>query len=131
MASTKFAKIRAHFPRLVLLAAWVIMVLWLALVPSPPRVSGVLGWDKLQHAGAFGVVALLAGWSFAPLVPRPLQGWFLGGMFAVFFGGLIEVLQATLTRTRAADWRDLLADLVGGGVVYLAAVYWHRRQASR
>ncbi len=130
MASAIFAKIRAHFPRLLLLCAWVILVLWLALVPSPPRMPSLLGWDKLQHAGAFSVVALLAGWAFTPLVARSLTGWLLGGMFAVFFGGLIEVLQATLTRTRAADWQDFLADLLGAGVVYLAALSWYRRQAG-
>jgi len=131
VASAIVAKIRAHFPRFVLLVAWVLLVLWLALTPSPPRVSGVFGWDKLQHAAAFAVVTLLAGWSFAPLGTRPLPGWFRGWLFAVFWGALIEVLQGTLTRTRTADWRDFLADLLGAGAVYLAAVYWHRRQAGR
>lgn len=131
MASAIFAQIRAHFGRLVLLAAWVLLLLWLTLTPSPPCVTGPLGWDKLQHAGAFAVVALLAGWFFLPLVKRPLQGWCWGGLFAVFLGALIEVLQGTLTRTRTADWRDWLADLLGVGVVCLAAACWQRRQAGR
>lgn len=131
MASAIFAKIRTHVLRFIPLTAWVIMTLWLSLMPSPPRLPSVFGWDKLQHAASFAVVALLAGWSFAPLVQRPLQGWFRGWMFAVFFGGLIEVLQGALTRSRTADWHDFLADLVGAGVVYLAAVYWHRQKAGR
>jgi len=131
VASAVFATIRAHLPRLILLAAWVTLILWLTLTPSPPRMTGVLGWDKLQHAGAFAVMALLAGWFFQPLVWHPIQGWCWGGLFAVFFGVFIEVLQGTLTTTRSADWRDLLADLLGAGVVCLAATCWYRLKAER
>lgn len=107
------------------------LILWLSLMPSPPRAPGVLGWDKLQHAAAFAVVALLAGWAFQPLVPRPLMGWCRGGLFAACFGALVEVLQATLTTTRSADWTDFLADLLGVGVVCLVAGWWQHRHAGR
>lgn len=130
MVSAIVTKSKVPWPRFVPLVAWVIIVLWLTLTPSPLQVSGLLGWDKLQHAGAFSVLALLAGWAFAPLGPTPMPGWFRGALFAFFFGGLVELLQEVFTTTRSAEWQDLLADLVGAGVVYLAARYWHRRQAG-
>lgn len=49
-------------PGWLLFVAWGILILWLSLIPSPPVIeTGFLGWDKFQHAFAYGVFTLLAG----------------------------------------------------------------------
>lgn len=111
--------------RFLLWAVYAIIILWLALTPSPPSVPGILGWDKLQHAGAFMVFILLAGWALLACTKR---AWSYALLASVGFGVLIEVLQGLCTTTRSADPFDLVADLVGaGGVFLLLAAREHRR----
>lgn len=106
-------------PRLLLLTIYAAIILWLSLTPSPPSPPGIIGWDKLQHAGAFAVLALLAGWAFAPLsaVSTRVWGWVMA--LAMACGALIEILQGLLTKTRTAEFGDLAADAVGAGIVCL------------
>jgi VanZ family protein len=83
-----------------------IVVLYLALTPSPPDNLDT-GWDKLNHALAFAALAVSACFS-AQVSPRRLL---LAGALLVAFGGVIELLQALVGRD--AEWGDLLADSVG------------------
>lgn len=51
-------------------------------------------------------------------------------LYALFLGGLMEILQGVCTVSRSASWLDLLADVVGSGLFCLAAYlffYWRRR----
>ena len=86
----------------VLLAA----TAWLALTPLPPRAID-LGWDKLNHAGAFAALAV-AGW-FS--VPQRRGRWpMMAGLLG--YGGLIELAQRFVPG-RSGEWADLLADALG------------------
>ncbi|TBV99636.1 VanZ family protein [Azotobacter chroococcum] len=96
-------------------------VLALALLKdvSPPLDTG---WDKSNHLLAFGVLALLGRLGF------PGRHWLVpSGLF--LYGILIEVLQG-LTGYRVAEYRDLLADLLGIALGSLVAAGWlrYRRQ---
>lgn len=78
-------------------------VLYLALASSPGVAFS--GSDKTNHVLAFLVLQVLGilSWSTRPrLVATGL----------VAYGVLIELLQS-LTGYRAADWRDVVADLLG------------------
>lgn len=77
---------------------------WLALVPAPPR-QATLGWDKLNHAVAFAMLAALGALGFAHARVRI-------ALALLAYGALIEVLQS-FTPTRTAEWLDLLADVLG------------------
>lgn len=77
---------------------------WLALVPAPPR-QATLGWDKLNHAVAFALLAAVGTMGFVHARVRLALALFA-------YGALIEVLQA-FTPTRTAEWMDLLADALG------------------
>ncbi|MCM2358494.1 MAG: VanZ family protein [Geobacteraceae bacterium] len=105
--------------RLLLLAAYAAVILWLSLVPSPPSPPSFLGWDKLQHGGAFAVFALLAGWAFTPLATGSRRKWSWVMAAAMVCGALIEILQGLFTETRTAELGDLVADAVGAGIVCL------------
>ena len=70
-------------------------------------------WDKLDHAGGFALLMLLATWAW----PRP-------GLIAIILvalGGLSEVLQ-WLSGWRDGDLKDWLADAAGIGLAYAVAV---------
>lgn len=98
-------------------------VLFLALIPAPPTVTGLLGWDKLNHAAAMAVVACLATCSVRPA----LWAVAFGGGYAMLLGILIELLQGAFTTTRSAEWGDLAADAVGVAVAMLGMKLWKRK----
>lgn len=105
--------------RLLLPAVYTAVILWLSLVPTPPSAPSFLVWDKLQHAVAFAVFALLAGWAFTPLAAGSRRPWSWVMASAMVCGVLIEILQGLLTETRTAELGDLVADAVGAGIVCL------------
>jgi membrane-associated phospholipid phosphatase/VanZ family protein len=95
---------------------WLLTIVWLSLTPSPPKISNpVLGWDKMQHASAYGLLTLLALRAFAGTKPAILAV-FLG---VVTFGGIMEIAQGLLTSNRFADLQDSFANLVGAFIVSL------------
>ena len=120
--------------RLTALLLWAGCLLWLSLTPNPPSPpSALLAWDKLQHAGAYALLALLLGRFFCLWRPLSRQPWRSAWFVAVAFGGLIEILQGTLSDVRQAEWGDLLANAVGATLVVMLAnvrEYRLRRQST-
>ncbi|OHB32271.1 MAG: hypothetical protein A2X84_08870 [Desulfuromonadaceae bacterium GWC2_58_13] len=89
-------------------------ILWLSLTSSPPVFDdALLGWDKAQHALAYGVLALVAGRFFSLGKLTSSQAWGLAVVYAMGYGGLLEVLQAVAGTGRMGEWGDLVADAVG------------------
>ena len=106
---------------------WALLVLWLSLVPHPPRFSmPLLSWDKFQHAGAYALLTLLAGKSAVTLRPGRRGNWLLVGSGALVFGALIEGLQFLTHKGRVADFRDILANATGILAACLLVVLWQR-----
>ena len=101
-----------------------ILILWLALMPAGSAPSG-FAWDKLNHAGAIAAVTGLAYLALQPL------GW--GAAAAFLYGAslgiLIEILQATLTTGRTAEWGDVAADLTGALCSWVVIRIYQRRAA--
>lgn len=97
---------------------------WLALVPAPPR-QATLGWDKLNHAAAFAVLTGVGILRFG-------QARIRLGLALLAYGALIEILQS-FTRTRTAEWLDLLADGLGiaVGLLLMALLDWLLRRRRR
>jgi VanZ family protein len=99
--------------------AYVILLCWLSLTPSPPVIEDdFFGWDKVQHAGAYGVFTLLAGWACGTFPLDRKRCWLCAVVVAITFGGVLEIVQGVFTATRTAEWGDLLADLVGAAGAY-------------
>ncbi|MCK4535691.1 MAG: VanZ family protein [Desulfuromonadales bacterium] len=104
--------------RLLVLLIWCALILWLSLDPSPPRLPGIFGWDKLLHALAYGLLALLVARVLVCLCNGQNHGaWWQAWLVATLFGLLLEVLQMTMHNGRTAEWGDLLADALGALVV--------------
>ena len=111
-----------------------IAIALLSLWEHPTLRPLVLRWsDKTWHTLMYVVQAValllpvlaLGGAKRAGLWKRYAWTWLL----TVGYGGLMEVLQATCTRTRTGDWIDLVADIVGASIgLILVVIYrWMRR----
>jgi VanZ family protein len=101
------------------LALNLVVISWLALVPTPIDLGAVLWTDKVQHFMAFWVLSCCVDlafprhrfllWKFAPLV---------------LYGVAIELVQSQVPG-RDASWLDLLTD------VSAIALYWLTRHMVR
>jgi hypothetical protein len=93
----------------------------LALMPSEQLPTTLFSWwDKLQHALAFGTLALLGGLAYSPL--RAAAG-------VLVFGVAIEIVQEA-SGWRHGDVLDALADGVGVAAG-LAGAMWLSRRSPR
>ncbi|QNL20029.1 VanZ family protein [Hyphobacterium sp. CCMP332] len=79
----------------------------LALLPGPAAPPRLLGTDKLEHAAAFLVLTLLAGFGW-----RALPLWFIT-LAMITYGLLIELIQGSPILQRTMSFADVLADLAG------------------
>jgi VanZ family protein len=79
----------------------------LALLPGPAAPPRLLGTDKLEHAAAFLVLTLLAGFGW-----RGLPLWFIT-LAMITHGLLIELIQGSPILQRTMSFADVLADLAG------------------
>ena len=93
-------------------AVAVAVLLYLCLAPGRDLPSVAL-WDKAEHAIAWFVLAAI-GLAFWPGRPGRVA------VFALVFGAVIEVLQATLPFGRDGDWHDWVADSLGVAAALLA-----------
>lgn len=95
-------------------------LLYMCLMPSPPKVVDVANVDKIEHFLAYLLLGLWFGAILAPYYLRVFLG-------LVAFGVLIEILQG-LTGYRDAQFGDAVADGAGalGGIVLarLGAMSW-------
>ncbi len=126
------------------LRPWIPVVGWLALefglssIPGPkfPKVD-FFQLDKLIHVVVYaGLGALicralqLSGQGAAPLQVR--RSVILTTLLAALFGMMDEMHQLFVPG-RKADWRDVLADLIGGGLgaaIFLLISRWSTRDAA-
>lgn len=105
-------------------------IAWISLMPSPPDLAGdLLGWDKFQHAAAYGVLTVLVAWVLEPYCTLRSRAWLLGALTAFGYGLGMELAQWALTRERLADPLDLLAN--ASGIVLTYAVARRRLQERR
>ncbi len=91
----------------LLLVIVLVVITDLALQPGSAVPQRLFGSDKLEHFGAFFVLAVLVRISWPGL-----PGW-LGLIMLVSYGAGIEWLQATGDAGRTASAADLVADTFG------------------
>lgn len=91
--------------------------LFMALLPKPPALPIDRFGDKFEHMLAFGVLTMLARFSF-----RRVPWWQLLEHMS-FFGALIEVCQAIPRLHRDCDPRDWVADTVAISLALVLAYF--------
>lgn len=97
--------------RLAFYAVAALVLTYMALAPER-EVPGVeLFWDKFEHGAAWTVLTLLG------LILSTKRRWAIG-VFAVVFGGVIEVLQAIMPFGRDGNIGDFIADCIGVAAAY-------------
>lgn len=97
--------------RLALYALAALILTYMALAPTQDVPGADLLWDKAEHASAWTVLAL------AGLLLSTKRRWAIG-IFAIVFGAVIEVLQATMPFGRDGNLADWIADIIGVCAAY-------------
>lgn len=105
-----------------LLAIWMGCLLWSSLASHLPTVPRILTWDKLQHFFAYAILMFFSGHFFKSLLKNRQKGWIIGLIFTLGFGILMEIGQETLSSSRHADWKDLIANSLGAGLILAIAL---------
>lgn len=105
-----------------LLATWVGCLLWSSLASHLPTVPRIFAWDKLQHFLAYAILMCFSGNFFKLLLRKRRKGWIIGFIFTVGFGLLMEIGQETLSTSRHADGKDLIANSLGAGLILVIAL---------
>lgn len=108
-----------------LLIGYCAALVWLSLASSLPQTGP--DWphkDKLGHALAYALMTLLATWVWSRGAGLTLKGLVLGLLFAMVFGGGMELLQGLAAPARQAEWWDLFANFSGGLIVFLGGLGW-------
>ncbi|PWK75914.1 VanZ family protein [Mucilaginibacter oryzae] len=83
------------------------------------------GFDKLTHCGLFFTMTVLL--CFGIIRQQKPHGFtFIKAVVvlaaSIFFGALIEVLQAEIFTWRTADWNDLFCDVLGSCMAVFAVM---------
>ncbi len=120
--------------RLSLPILWAGAICWLSLTSNPPLIPGVLGWDKLLHAVAYALLAVLGAQYLHIHCTSSWKAGFYAACFAVLYGGLLEIMQLAMQTGRFADWWDLVADTVGavaGCVIFRQAIVMRSQYNAR
>lgn len=104
---------------------WTLVMVYLASDSAPGGPELFHGQDKVLHAGAFGLLCALYGLGWPKSTGSPRRFWPVLG--AMIFGATIELGQLLLTRTRSAEWLDLVADLFGIALAVLFLSIFNRK----
>ena len=84
---------------------------------SLPNVPGASN-DKILHVVAFAGLSFLLCWAIPTKLNDRFRNVRLAALAAVFYGAFDELTQIPVGRT--ADWKDLIADVIGAGVGIIA-----------
>ena len=104
-----------------------------AQLPAPP----VINFDKVVHSflflGLSGVI-FFDNTNYLRVPISKIRIFLSSLFFPIALGGLIEILQTGLTRTRSGDWFDFLFDGIGAffgwGIALLINHYYLKKKES-
>jgi VanZ family protein len=71
------------------------------------------GFDKLVHAGIFGIFGLLLAWALSEPGRRPRPGWMALAFLIGVLGGVLDEIHQVFVPGRSADVWDAAADMAG------------------
>lgn len=102
---------------------WLVFIMVLCLMPPQdlPQMPGfqLPFFDKIVHSGMYFIFSLLM---VRPLRIMHWPVWPVTLAASLIVGGLIEILQYTLTSFRSASWGDFAADTVGAAAGILTPI---------
>jgi VanZ family protein len=93
---------------------WLSVITVLSLLPGneiPHRgLFGIPNLDKAAHMGMYAILGFILVWSFKE---KKWSKYILAVLFCLFYGGIMEILQANIAVNRSGNWDDWLADFIG------------------
>ena len=125
---TKILSERKFWLAVAVLWTLTILVLCLVSFNELPKV-GLKEADKYGHIAFHFIFTLLWFQYFKLTLRKPVLKIFLGSLL---YGGLIEILQGTLTATRKADLHDIAANTFGAllaVIIILSAEKYRKNKA--
>ena len=97
-----------------------IVILILTGLPGSvfPRVKPALGMDKVVHVIMYATFAFLCIWGYRSQYASKnksnrIKALSLTAIISIAYGGLTELIQEYLVKTRTGDWVDFLGDVIG------------------
>ena len=121
---------RRHFA--VLFFIWVTLITVLSLVSFSELdvdIVQVPFADKITHfVFYFGFVFLGSFWLGRREVHFEVNRVMVVFFFGIVYGGIMELLQLTLTQDRAAEWTDMFSNLLGASFAVLVVLRFNPRK---
>ncbi len=106
---------------------WALIILLGSAWPGnafPSKLQEIMSWDKVVHAGAYGLLTILLAWGWRRNhMPGKRLSFFLP-LIAIGFGILVEGLQFGLFPTRHFEIFDILANITGALFGYVAFYFF-------
>lgn len=117
---------------LLLAFVWSIIILVLSTigigVGLPPTWGDLLAWDKLAHAGIYGIFGLLLLFGFSRNLPIG-QAILWSLLIGISYGIAMEWIQFSFFPDRYFEYFDILANVVGSlGSVLIFYFFIHKTQ---
>ncbi len=113
-----------------------IVILILTGLPGScfPSVKPVVGLDKVVHMLMYAGFAFACLWGYrkqfvsnGPSYKR--KALILAIIISIAYGGLTELIQEYIVKSRTGDWYDFLADSIGAVVgVLVFYLFFHRKK---
>ena len=104
---------KCHYLRVLAIVFWTSGLVVLSLLPSVD-INYYIAWqDKAFHFLAYLLTAWLACRFLQLFSFSVASSVIISMIYSVVLGGLLEYLQQAATRTRTAEWLDLLANIIG------------------
>ena len=113
-----------------------IVILILTGLPGSlfPHTKPIVGLDKVVHALMYAGFAFACLWGYRKqFVSNGLayrrKAIVLTLIISIAYGGLTELMQEYLVKSRTGDWFDFLADSIGAGLgVLVFYIFFHRKK---
>lgn len=107
----------------VFVPVFCLFVLWASLITSPSNMPEH-HFDKVMHAGVYGVLAFAASLAWPHISKLKI------GLACLIYGGGLEIAQGALTTGRVASFWDFLANGVGAVIALLFVMVLNRKLAN-
>lgn len=104
---------KCFYLRVVAIVIWTCGLATLSLWPQIKIQQIITAQDKLFHFLAYLLTAWLAARLLQVLSFSIIKSTVISFIYSIFLGVLLECLQHAMTRTRTAEWYDVLANIAG------------------
>lgn len=100
-----------------------LFIIWASLRTSTGGGWSIPHFDKVLHAGVYGLLALGVSLAWPHLSKIKI------GLACLLYGGLMEIAQATLTAGRTPSFGDFIANGIGAAIALFFVLFISKKFA--